>query len=361
MVSENPDLEGLDLENFSKQARQLTKLTDELQDTVMAVRMVPVAMIFQRMRRVVRDMAKRLGKEAELILMGDSTEVDKTIFDALNDPIMHLVRNAMDHAIETKKEREAAGKNPVGHVIISAQNIGGDVIITVSDDGKGLDSQKILAAAAEKGLLKKPESEYSEREIFNLLMLPGFSTKENVTEFSGRGVGLDVVKANIERIGGTLIIESVKGTGTNVILRIPLTLAIISCMEIKLGGGIYSVPISNIRESFKSTAGQLLSDPHGNEMIMLRGEAYPVIRLYEEFKISTAIRDIDDGILMLVDAGDKMACLLCDELLGQFQVVVKPLPKYLHEFDVNQAGISGCTILGNGEISLIVDVQELLS
>jgi two-component system chemotaxis sensor kinase CheA len=361
MVSENPDLEGLELENFSKQARQLTKLTDELQDTVMAVRMVPVSMIFQRMRRVVRDMSKRLGKEAELILMGDSTEVDKTIFDALNDPIMHLVRNAMDHAIETTADRTAAGKNPVGHVIISAQNIGGDVIITVSDDGKGLDADKILASAAEKGMLKKPDSEYSEREIFNLLMLPGFSTKENVTEFSGRGVGLDVVKANIERIGGTLTIESVKGAGTNVILRIPLTLAIISCMEIKLGDGIYSVPITNIRESFKSSAGQLLSDPHGSEMIMLRGEAYPIIRLYESFRIESAIRDIDDGILMLVDAGDKMACLLCDELLGQFQVVVKPLPKYLHEFNVNQAGISGCTILGNGEISLIVDVQELLS
>jgi two-component system chemotaxis sensor kinase CheA len=360
MVSENPDLEGLELENFSKQARQLTKLTDELQDTVMAVRMVPVSMIFQRMRRVVRDMSKRLGKEAELILMGDSTEVDKTIFDALNDPIMHLVRNAMDHAIETKSEREAAGKAPIGHVIISAQNIGGDVIISVSDDGKGLDADDILASATEKGLLWKPESEYSEREIFNLLMLPGFSTKDDVTEFSGRGVGLDVVKSNIERIGGTLTIESVKGTGTNVILRIPLTLAIISCMEIKLGDGVYSVPITNIRESFKSSAGQLLSDPHGSEMIMLRGEAYPVIRLYESFRIESAIRDIDKGILMLVDAGDKMACLLCDELLGQFQVVVKPLPKYLHEFQVNQAGISGCTILGNGDISLIIDVQELL-
>ncbi|MDR0357422.1 MAG: chemotaxis protein CheA, partial [Clostridiales Family XIII bacterium] len=239
----------------------MNKLTKELQDSVMSVRMVPVSSTFRRMRRVVRDMGKRLGKDAELVLIGENTEVDKTILDALNDPIMHLVRNAMDHAIETGEEREAAGKSVSGHIVLSARNMGGDIIISVSDDGCGLNAQEILAAADEKKLLKKPHAEYTEKEIFNLLMMPGFSTKENVTEFSGRGVGMDVVKSNIEKIGGTVIIESARGVGTNILLKIPLTLAIISCMEIKLGADIYSIPITSIRESFKSSAGQFICDP----------------------------------------------------------------------------------------------------
>ncbi|MDR1028436.1 MAG: chemotaxis protein CheA [Clostridiales Family XIII bacterium] len=361
MVTENTDLEGLELEHFNKAARQLNKLTNELQDAVMSVRMVPVAMTFQRMRRIVRDMGKRLDKDAELVLMGENTEIDKTILDALNDPIMHLVRNAMDHAIETKEERATAGKGPTGHIVLSARNAGGDIIISVSDDGRGLDTAQILESAAQKNLLKKPRGEYSEKEIFNLLMTPGFSTKEKVTEFSGRGVGMDVVKSNIERIGGTVIVESVKGMGTNILLKIPLTLAIISCMEIKLGNDIFSIPITNIRESFKASAGQLVSDPGGNEMIMIRGRAYPIIRLHEAFGVGNAVKDIDKGILVLADTGDRRGCLLADELIGKFQVVVKSMPRYLNGFNVKSAGISGCTIMGNGEISLIVDVQELLA
>ncbi|MDR2157626.1 MAG: chemotaxis protein CheW [Clostridiales Family XIII bacterium] len=366
MVTENTDLErlkleGLKLENFNKAARHLNKLTNELQDTVMSVRMVPVAMTFQRMRRIVRDMGKRLHKDAELVLMGENTEVDKTILDALGDPIMHLVRNAMDHAIETKEERMAAGKSPSGHIVLSARNMGGDIIISVSDDGRGLDAQTILTAAAQKNLLKKPESEYSEKEIFNLLMTPGFSTRENVTEFSGRGVGMDVVKSNIEKIGGTIIIESVKGVGTNILLKIPLTLAIIDCMQIKLGDSIFSVPITSIRESFKSSAGQTVCDPMGNEMIMLRGSAYSIIRLHEAFGVENAVKDIDDGILILTDTGDKLGCLFADELIGKYQIVVKTMPAYLNRFNIKAAGISGCTIMGNGEISLIIDAQELLA
>jgi two-component system chemotaxis sensor kinase CheA len=361
MVTENPDLQGLELEGFNKAARQLNKLTDELQDTVMSVRMVPVATTFQRMRRIVRDMSKRLGKNAELVLLGENTEVDKTILDALGDPIMHLVRNAMDHAIELPADREQSGKSPVGHITLSAQNVGGDVIISVSDDGHGLDPVKILTKARASGILRKPENEYTEKEIYNLLMAPGFSTKEDVTEYSGRGVGLDVVKANIERIGGSVIIESVKGVGTNVLLKIPLTLAIISCMELQLGDAIFSIPITNIRESFKASAGQLISDPVGNEMIMLRGNAYPIIRLYDKFSTPNAIHDIDEGILILADSGDKLACILADKLIGKFQVVVKPIPVFLKQFNVKGTGISGCTIMGNGDISLIIDVQELLA
>jgi len=360
IVTENPDLEGLELANFRKASRQLDKLTDELQDTVMSIRMLPVSMVFHRMRRIVRDMSKSLGKEANLVIVGEMTEVDKTILDALSDPIMHLVRNAMDHALEAPEERSQAGKSACGHIILSAQNSGGDVIISVSDDGVGLDRNMILNKARAHGILRKPEYEYSDKEIFNLLMAPGFTTKENVSEYSGRGVGLDVVKSNIERIGGTVIIESKKGFGTNIILKIPLTLAIISCIEIAIGGDIYSIPINNIRESFKSSAGQLVTDPTGGEMIMLRGQPYPIVRLYDNFGVSDAVTDIAEGILVLVESSEHSACLLADSLVGKFQVVVKPIPPYLSRFKVKQKGISGCTIMGNGNISLIVNVQDMV-
>lgn len=361
MVTENPDIKELKLDNFRKSARQLNKLTDELQDIVMSVRLVPISSVFQRMRRVVRDMSKDLDKDVELVLIGENTEVDKTILDALGDPIMHLVRNAMDHAIEDKEGREKANKSSTGHIILSAQNMGGDIIISVSDDGKGLDPQNILAKARDKNILTKPENEYTDKEIFALLMTPGFSTKENVTEYSGRGVGMDVVKMNIKSIGGSVIIESVPGLGTNVFLKIPITLAIIPCMEIKVSSHIYSLPISNIKESFKIKAEDLITDPDGREMIMLRGNVYPVVRLHEKYGISDSIENIEDAILILVDSGDKMACLMADELIGKSQVVVKPIPAYLGEFNVKKSGISGCTIMGDGSISLILDVMEILA
>ncbi|MDR2088180.1 MAG: chemotaxis protein CheA [Clostridiales Family XIII bacterium] len=361
MVSGSPDLAGLELENFNKAARQLRKLTDEIQDTVMSVRMMPVATTFQKMRRIVRDMSKQLDKDVELTLEGESTEVDKTIIDAIGDPLMHLVRNAMDHAIESKADRANTSKPTVGSIVLSAQNVGGDILISVSDDGKGLDAEYIIGKARDRGLLVKPESEYSEKEIFNLLMLPGFSTKEQVTEFSGRGVGMDVVKKNIEKIGGTVTIESVKGRGTTVYFKIPLTLAIIASMEIEAGGNTYAIPIVNIRESFKAAESQLLADPDGNEMIMIRGAAYPIIRLHRIFNVAGCIESVVDGILLLVDSGDRLACILADKLLGKHQVVVKPLPSYLNWYDVKSSGIAGCTILGDGSISLILDVPRILT
>jgi len=361
MVSGSADLVGLELDNFNRAARQLRKLTDELQDIVMSIRMVPISSTFQKMRRIVRDMGKKLDKEVDLVLMGETTEVDKTIIDGIADPLMHLVRNAMDHAIENKAERAAAKKDPVGRIILSAQNVGGDIIISVSDDGKGLDAEMIMEKAKAKGLLTKPENEYTEKEIFNLLTVPGFSTKDSVTEYSGRGVGMDVVKKNIEKIGGTVTIESVKGAGTSIFFKIPLTLAIIASMEIRVGKNIYAIPISNIRESFKATPKQLLSDPDGNEMIMIRGVCYPIIRLHKIFHIQEALTDICDGILLLVDSGERLACVLADDLLGKHQVVVKPLPIYLNRFAAKGVGIAGCTILGDGSISLILDAQGILN
>lgn len=360
MVFGSVGMEGKRDESFEKASTQLQKLTDELQDIVMSIRMIPISGTFKKMQRIVRDVGKKLKKEVEFITMGESTEVDKTIIDGIADPLMHLVRNAMDHGLESTAERIAAGKNPVGKVILSAQNVGGDIIISVSDDGKGLDPVGILEKAKEKKLLVKPEEEYSDKEILNLIMAPGFSTKETVTEFSGRGVGMDVVKKNIEKVGGSISIESEKGSGTNIFLKIPLTLSIISGMEVLVGEDIYEIPISNIRETFKITSNQLIKDPDNNEMVMIRGVCYPLIRLHDIFEDKKCETHIEDGILMLVDSGDTFACLFMDDLIKKHQIVVKPIPKYLNHYSIKNSGIAGCTILGNGSISLIVDIPAIL-
>ena len=360
MVTKSPELEGIELSGFRRASRHLDKLTEELQDTVISIRMLPVSTVFQRMRRIVRDMGKNLGKEVNLILIGETTEIDKTILDAISDPIMHLVRNAMDHALESPSERVNSGKNAIGHIVLSAQSSGDDVIISVSDDGRGLDKHAILNMARANGLLRKPESEYTEKEIFNnLLFEPGLTTREQVSVYSGRGVGLDIVKSKIEKIGGSVIIESRKGMGANFILKIPLTLAVISCVQATLGENVYSFPIGDIREAFTSVADHIITDPSGAEMILLRGTPYPVMRLHEQFGVPNAVTNIADGTLLLVESGGQSACLLVDALIGKLPVVAKPLPSYLSRFKTRRSGISGCTIMGDGNISLIVNIQEM--
>ncbi len=361
MVSGSPDLEGLELENFSKASRQLGKLTDELQDITMSIRMIPVSSTFQKMHRIVRDMNKKLSKNVSLVLMGEATEVDKTIIDSITEPLMHLIRNAIDHGIEDDVTRTGLNKEPEGRIILSAQSDGSDIVITVSDDGRGLDASQIIKKAMQKNILAKPSGEYSEKEIFNLITIPGFSTKDTATEFSGRGVGMDVVKNSIERVGGSMDIESKKDEGTTVLLRIPLTLSIIPCMEISVGKEIYSIPISNIRESFKVDSDRIIADPHLNEMIMIRGTCYPVIRLGHIYNIKGSCKDFEDGVFLLVSSKENKACLFVDEILGKYRVVVKPLPQLLNSFNLPALGISGCTILGNGNVSLILDVSGILA
>ena len=363
MVTRSPDLAGiLPLDNFNKSARQLRKLTDELQDMVMSIRMVPVAATFQKMQRIVRDMCRSLGKEAELVTMGEETDIDKTIIDGIADPIMHLVRNAMDHGVELPEERIAAGKNPKATITISAQNSGGEILVTVSDDGKGLDAALLLNKAKERGLLTKPMSEYTEKEAFQLLLLPGFSTRDEVTEYSGRGVGMDVVKKNIEKISGSVIIESKKGFGMTVFLKIPLTLAIVDGMNVSVGKSVYTLQIAAVSESFKSTNDQVqvVADTDGNEMILLRGDVYPLIRLHELHGIENACTNLEDGVLILVQSADEYACIFVDQLMGTQQIVVKPMPTYLNRYDIKSYGISGCTILGDGNISLILDAGSMI-
>lgn len=361
MVISNPDLEGLELESFSKAARDLKKLTGELQDTVMSIRMVPLSGVFQKMNRIVRDMRKKLGKDVEFVMEGEDTEVDKSIVDSLQDPLMHLVRNCMDHGIEENVEdRTKNGKPAKGTLKLTAQNSSGEVVITVSDDGAGIDPEKILAKARRQGILTKPESEYTVKEIQNLILLPGFSTNEQVTEFSGRGVGMDVVKANVEKCNGTIVVDSTKGVGTTFIIKIPLTLAIIDGMEISVGDIVFTVPISTIRESFKVETEQILRDTDGNEMIMLRGICYPLLRMHEKFGIETEVTELQDGILLLVETDNKSMCIFADKLIGEQQVVVKPFPKYLARYNIKGEGLSGCTIMGDGSISLIIDTNTLI-
>jgi len=360
MVTSSPDLQNLKLDNFMKSARQLRKLTDDLQDIAMSLRMVPVSGTFQKMNRVVRDMKKKLNKDVRLTLVGENTEVDKTIVDSISDPIMHIVRNSVDHGIEeTREERIAAGKDPQGEVILAASHTGSEVIITITDDGRGMDTEKILAKAERNGILTKPASEYSKKEILSLLMLPGFSTNEEVTEFSGRGVGMDVVKKNVESVGGTISISSEFGQGSVTTLKIPLTMAITDGMEISVGKSLFTIPIANIRQSLKIQREEVILDAGGNEIVKCLGEFYPIIRVHELYNIETEKTNIEDGILIWVESADKSFCLFVDELLGEQQVVVKPLPSYLNSFNIKNSGIGGCTLLGDGNISLILDIGNL--
>lgn len=360
MVTSCPELAGVKLDSFTKSARQLRKLTDELQDIVMSIRMVPISGVFQKMNRIVRDMGQKLNKDVELVIIGEETEVDKTIVDGISDPIMHIVRNSMDHGIEDNvEERIQYGKSPKGKITLTAEHTGGEVIISVADDGKGIDPEAVLEKAMRNGLLVKPESEYTQKEILNLVMIPGFSTNEEVTEYSGRGVGMDVVRKNVEKVGGVVSITSEMGQGTCTTLKIPLTMAIVDGMEIAVGDSIFTIPINNIRQSFKATSSDIIRNVDNSEVIKRMDEFYPVIRLHELYHLETNVTNIEDGIVIWVESGDKSYCLFVDELLGEQQVVVKPLPAYLNGFNIKNSGIAGCTILGDGNISIILDILNL--
>lgn len=357
MTVRNPELEGLRLEAFRKAARQLGKLTNELQDIVMSLRMIPIAATFHRMQRIVRDMTRKLGKEVDLVLSGEETELDKNIIDRISDPLMHLIRNALDHGIESPEERLAAQKPAKGNLLLEARSVGGDILIIIRDDGRGLDRAKILAKARERGLLTRADNDYSDKEVFAFIMLPGFSTKESVSEFSGRGVGMDVVRDNITRVGGAVSLDSQSGRGTTITIRIPLTLAIIDGMMVSVGENRYIIPINSIRESFRARDGQVIEDTEGNEMVMIRGECLNIIRLHKRFGVTPRHENLQDGIIVVMEDDDSTVCLFADELLGEQQAVVKPLPAYVRK----ARGVAGCTILGDGGISLILDANGLMA
>lgn len=343
---------------YSKAAGQLRKITGELRDVVMSIRMVPIGATFHKMRRVARDMCRKLEKDAEVVLVGEETELDKNMIDQISDPLMHLVRNALDHGIEAPEDRAAGGKARKGAITLEAKNTGGDVEIVVRDDGRGLDVEKLILRAKENGLIGDADGDVGDEAIYALIFHPGFSTKEQVTEFSGRGVGMDVVARNIESVGGAISVDSRPGEGTAITLRIPLTLAIIDGMNVRVGRSRYTVPTVSILESFRPRAADILIDPDGNEMIMLRGRCYPIARLEEPLRPEEGAAAFEQGIFVLLEHEGRRLCLFVDELLGQQQVVVKTLPPYIKR-SIRKEGIAGCTLLGDGSISLILDVATV--
>lgn len=357
MVTQNPELKSLNIQSIEKAAGQMRKIINEIQDNVMEIRMVPLSMTFQRMNRIVRDMSVKTNKEVDLVLVGQETEVDKNIIEHIADPLMHLIRNAIDHGLESQEERRQKGKSEKGTVTLEAKNSGGDVWIIIRDDGKGLDKNKILHKAEDKGLLKKPIEEYSDKEAFSLIFEAGLSTKKEVTSFSGRGVGMDAVVKGLEKIGGIVTVESEVGQGTNIILRIPLTLAIINGMVMNVGENKFTLPITSIRESFKAKKKDIIEDSEKNAMIMVRGECYSIIQIHERYGLQTDIKDFEEGIFVMLENEDNKVCLFVDQLIGEHQVVVKSFSKYIKKIK----GISGCAHLGDGGICLILDPAGLIT
>lgn len=355
VVLQNPDLKvpGLNLTNFNKAAAQMAKISTDLQNVIMSMRMVPLTNLFQKMNRIVFDVSRKLGKDIEFEMIGEHTEVDKNIIENISDPLMHIVRNAVDHGIETNEERVDSGKSDKGKVTLSAKTEAGKVWISVTDNGKGLDREKILAKARKQGLLDadKPDSAYADKEIYQFITLPGFSTNEQVTEYSGRGVGMDVVVQNIQAIGGALEIESTPGFGSTMSLKIPLTLAIIDGIVMETGNSSFVVETGVIKEFFRVREDMMIHEPNGDEFVMIRGECYPVLRLGEWYGLDEYQRNIEEGIMLIFEVEGKTICLFVDRLIGQQEIVVKPIPSYIKKVK----GLSGCTQLGDGSIALILD------
>lgn len=359
MVEKQSQLENFDRDNFEKQARRLHQLTNELQDVVMSIRMVPISSTFTKMQRVVRDMSRKTGKSVELVLIGEQTEVDKNILENISDPLMHMIRNSMDHGIETPEERANTTKPSKATIILEAKNTGGDVVIIIKDDGRGINKEAVIKKAIEKGITTKNPDEISDKEAYNFILAPGFSTKEQVSEYSGRGVGMDVVYTNIRKLRGSISIDSEFGKGSMFILRIPLTLAIVDGMKVQIGKETYIIPALNIKEVFTQGGFEVVKNPNGEEHSIIRGECYKVTRLSEILGIEAENKD--DDIMILVETEIGSVCILVDKIIGQQHVVIKPIPPMLTQFEQVQSHMSGCSILEDGSISLILDANAIIN
>ena len=350
--------QSLDIDNGLKEAvSSMDRTSRQIQEEVMNIRMMPVGPIFNQFHRYVRDLNLELNKEVKLVLKGETTEIDKNMLEQLSDPLKHIIRNSMDHGIEkTKEERIERGKPEFGTITMSAAHQEGHVVIEVSDDGNGLNKEKIYNKAIEKGLLSK-DGKYSDAEIYRTIFSPGLSTAEKITDISGRGVGMDVVRANVEKMKGKIEIKSEEGKGSTFIIKLPLTLAIIEGITFALGEQIYIMPLISIIEQMKVKNEQIKPFEGKGEMIKIRDEYLPLIRLHKVFDIDTQVDDIDNGIVVVVEAGYRRCAIFVDELLDQQQVVIKSLDSAFSK----HSGISGGTILGDGRIALIIDIQGLVN
>ncbi len=332
---------------------QLQRNARDLQESVMSIRMMPMEYVFSRYPRLVRDLAGKLGKQVELTLVGSSTELDKSLIERIIDPLTHLVRNSLDHGIELPEKRLAAGKNSVGNLILSAEHQGGNICIEVTDDGAGLNRERILAKAASQGLTVSENM--SDDEVAMLIFAPGFSTAEQVTDVSGRGVGMDVVKRNIQEMGGHVEIQSKQDTGTTIRILLPLTLAILDGMSVRVADEVFILPLNAVMESLQPREADLHPLAGGERVLEVRGEYLPIVELWKVFNVAGAKTEATQGIVVILQSGGRRYALLVDQLIGQHQVVVKNLESNYRKVP----GISAATILGDGSVALIVDVSAL--
>lgn len=350
------DLDLDHAEKLSESLEQLDRNTRDLQEQTMNIRMLPIDFAFQRLPRIVRDLSQTLEKKVELKFSGQSTELDKTVLEKIVDPLVHLVRNSLDHGIETPEQRRAKGKDETGVINVNAYHQGGNIIIEVIDDGAGLDQKKILEKAREKGFVEEEDEELSVEQVQDMIFMPGFSTAVTVSDVSGRGVGLDVVRRNIADLGGMVEVVSEPDHGSKFTIRLPLTLAILEGLMVRVGGQVYILPLLAIVESVQIKKGQVNAVAGKAEFYQYRDEYLPVIRLHEVFNIETEVTNLEQGLLTIVDAGNKRIGLFLEEVLGQQQVVIKSLKKNFQQVE----GISGATILGDGSVALILDVPGLV-
>ena len=359
MLVNNPDLAGMELENFSRAAQQMNKLVSELQEMATAIRLIPVAGVFSRMNRLVHDLARKSNKKIDLQISGESTEVDKSVIENVVDPLTHLMRNAVDHGLETTKERLAAGKSETGVIRLSASHEEGDVMVAIKDDGRGLNREKIIATALKRGLIDGDGSLLTDQHVHNLLFTPGFSTADKITEISGRGVGMDVVQQNLKNIRGNVQLKSKQGEGTTIMLRIPLTMAIIDGMMVRVGKSLFIIPILSIRESICPASDSITITPDGHELVRIREHLHPVVRLHAAYDLTPDNYELDKGILVVVEAQGRNVGVFVDEIVGQQQTVIKGLSDFIVKTG-NVKGVSGCTILGDGNVCLILDTHALV-
>jgi two-component system, chemotaxis family, sensor kinase CheA len=356
MVRHNPLITSISDPKLNKDFSQLGRITTELQKTAMSMRMVPIRQTFQKMTRLVRDLSKKTGKLVDLVLEGEETEIDRNMVDSIYDPLVHMMRNSVDHGVQTPAEREKAGKPPTGTVKISAYQKGGNIVIEIQDDGQGVNTEKIREKALERGLIHEKDT-LSAHEINNLIFLPGFSTADQITDVSGRGVGMDVVKKGVEKLRGKVELNSIPGEGSQFLIRLPLTLAIIDGIIVRVGSERYIIPTIAIHESMRPLPEQYNTVQGKGEALLIRDSLIPIIRLYQVFDVETECTDICDSIIVVIENEGRLRALMVDELLGKQEVVIKSLGGYMTDV----AGVAGGTILGDGRVGLILDLAGVIT
>lgn len=356
LVSHHPIFSGMKDTRLIGDLAQLTRITADVQKVTTSMRMVPIGTQFQKTARLVRDLSRKAGKDITLVTSGEDTELDKTIAEELSDPLLHMVRNSIDHGIETPEERAKTTKDKTAQIRLAAYHQSGQIVIEIGDDGRGLNKDRILAKATERGLVK-PGAQLTDNEIFLLIFEAGFSTAEKITDISGRGVGMDVVRKHVQHLRGRIEIQSEQGKGTTFFLKLPLTLAIIEGLVVVVGGSRSILPIPAVIEMFRPTQAVLSTVQGKGEMATVRGRLLPIVRLHQRFGTTPGVHELTDGMLVVVESQGKQFCLFVDEVVGKQEVVIKSLGAMFKEV----VGVAGCAILGDGRVGLILDVDGLFS